>query len=127
LTMSCVSLLNGLLVCAADNGISDRLLGCIDSSGVLPRFAFARFMLRGFLVRDSSVLRGVASNRTLPENTVYVNALPLCANGFRGAAEIVRQCQWVRFWPRKGLQNRVHQFNSGRGLHQHNQRLMLII
>jgi hypothetical protein len=74
-------------------------------------------MLRGFLVSDSSVLRGVASNRTLPEKTVYVNAFPLCANGFRGAAKIVRQRQWVRFWPPEGLQNRLHQFNSGRGLH----------
>jgi hypothetical protein len=26
----------------------------------------------------------------------------------------------------KELQNRVHQFNSGRGLHQYNQRVVLI-
>jgi hypothetical protein len=31
--------------------------------------------------------------------------------------------QWghVAEWLRNGLQNRVHQFNSGRGLHQYNQ------
>jgi hypothetical protein len=33
--------------------------------------------------------------------------------------------QWghVAEWLRNGLQNRVHQFNSGRGLHQYNQLL----
>ena len=30
----------------------------------------------------------------------------------------------VAEWLRNGLQNRVHQFNSGRGLHQSNQQLM---
>jgi hypothetical protein len=37
--------------------------------------------------------------------------------------------QWghVAEWLRNGLQNRVHQFNSGRGLHQLNQCLALII
>ena len=37
--------------------------------------------------------------------------------------------QWghVAEWLRNGLQNRVHQFNSGRGLHQYNQRIALII
>jgi hypothetical protein len=37
--------------------------------------------------------------------------------------------QWghVAEWLRNGLQNRVHQFNSGRGLHQYNQRLASII
>src|ERR1700687_5541605 len=33
----------------------------------------------------------------------------------------------VAEWLRNGLQNRVHQFNSGRGLHQYNQCLALII
>jgi hypothetical protein len=33
----------------------------------------------------------------------------------------------VAEWLRNGLQNRVHQFDSGRGLHQFNQGLALII
>ena len=33
----------------------------------------------------------------------------------------------VAEWLRNGLQNRVHQFNSGRGLHQYNQWLALIV
>jgi hypothetical protein len=33
----------------------------------------------------------------------------------------------VAEWLRNGLQNRVHQFNSGRGLHPYNQRLALDI
>src|ERR1700730_401951 len=124
LTTSCVSF---GLVSAAGNGIRDRLLGCFDSTGALPRFALTDFMGSGFLVSGSSALRGAAICRTLPEITVYVNAFPLCANDFRGAAEIVRQCQWVRFWAPEGLQNRVHQFNSGRGLHQYNQSFALTI
>src|ERR1700680_4202565 len=33
----------------------------------------------------------------------------------------------VAEWLRNGLQNRVHQFNSGRGLHQYNQSFALTI
>ena len=38
----------------------------------------------------------------------------------RGVYEFARRGH-VAEWLRNGLQNRVHQFNSGRGLHQHNQ------
>src|SRR5712671_7388179 len=77
LTMSCVSLVRGL-VGVAGNGIPDRLLGCFDSIGALRRLALTDFIVRGFLVSGSSVLRGVAICRRLPEITVYVNAFPLC-------------------------------------------------
>src|SRR6266849_8471103 len=71
LTMSCVSLVRGL-VSVAGTGLSDRLLGWFDSTGALPRFALTDFMGRGFLVSGSSALRGVALCRTLPANTVYL-------------------------------------------------------
>jgi hypothetical protein len=54
---------------------------------------------------------------------VYCKRLPLISMGFSPLFGIYRQYQGLGGNPSGGLQNRLLRFNSGRGLHQQNQRL----
>src|SRR3954453_23027780 len=62
-----------------------------------------------------------SSRPSLPENEITgaANALELLASVAYPRQGVYEFAPWghVEEWLRNGLQNRVHQFNSGRGLH----------
>jgi hypothetical protein len=57
----------------------------------------------------------------VPNNAVYVNDFPLISQEFLKVLEKVLSVQGLAETVFYSLQNRVHQFNSGRGLHQYYQ------